>query len=92
MGRSGPIRKHGLGVTDHALVRWLERSGAMDVEQMREWLASSLDRAAGAAGVLHVTRFNILADGLVYVVRDGAVVTVLTDGQLRAHSLAPDRD
>lgn len=80
-----------LGVTDYALVRWLERSGAMDVEAMREMLAASLERAAQAAEVLGQSRYLILADGLVFVIRHGAVVTVLTDDHRHAHILSPER-
>jgi len=66
-------------VTDHALVRWLERTGAMDLEPLREQIQASLERAASAAEQLEASRYLILADGLVYVVQDDTVVTVLDD-------------
>ena len=75
-------------VTDHALVRWLERSGALDTEAIRAALAASLDRAVAAASALDTTEFLILADGLVYVVRDGDLRTVLVDYGRRAHVVA----
>lgn len=69
----------GIGISDHALVRWLDRTGAMDVEQLRQRLAASLQRACDKAGELDATEFVILADGLVYVVKSDVVVTVLDD-------------
>lgn len=74
-----------LGITDHALCRWLERTGAMDVESMRGLLAASLERAATAAACLDQERFLILADGMVFVVQFGAVVTVLDDDGRHSH-------
>jgi len=68
-----------LSITDHALVRFFERTGAMDVEEMRELIAASLEKAAQAALAMETQRFLILADGLVYVVEERAVVTVLHD-------------
>lgn len=81
-----------LGITDHALVRWLERSGAMDTEAMRDMLAASLDRAAEAAAALESSKFLILADGLVFVVQQGKVITVLEDDHRHSRILASDRD
>lgn len=69
-----------LRVTDHALVRFLERAGGLDVEAVRAHLAVSLARAAGVADTLHARRYTIQADGLRYVVESGAVVTVLEVG------------
>lgn len=68
-----------LRVSDRALVRWLERTGAMDVNAMRAMLADTLDRAAEAASVLDAGRFLIISDGVVFLVRNGAVVNVIED-------------
>lgn len=68
-----------LGVTDHALCCWLQRTGAMDIEVLRALLAASLERAAAAAACMDAARFNILVDGMVFIVQHGAVVTVLDD-------------
>ncbi len=73
------------GVTDHALVRWLERSGALDVEAIRGMLARSLGTAGRAAEALGVGRYLILADGLVYVIENGTLVTVLEDDGRHSH-------
>lgn len=68
-----------VGVTDHALVRWLQRTGAMDMETMRAMLAASLARAAEAAEGLGGGYYLVLADGLVFVIDEGKCVTVLED-------------
>lgn len=69
----------GIGITDHALVRWLDRSGAMDMEQLRQLLAASLERACLAATRLDAGKFLVLADGMVFVVQDNTVITVIED-------------
>lgn len=75
-------------VSDHALVRWMQRTGLADLEPIREALALSLGRAASAAKVIGTPDYLILADGLVYVVRGGVVTTVLHEdgrhGRVRA--------
>lgn len=67
-----PIR-----VCDHALLRFIERVGGLDVEGLRRHLSESLERAAGAADKLGVREMTIAADGNHYVVVKGVVVTVL---------------
>jgi hypothetical protein len=69
-------------VSDHALVRFLERGGGLQVEAVRAALAASLARAALAAELIGSTRYVIIADGLRYVVENGVLVTVL-DGDMR---------
>lgn len=68
-----------LGISDHALIRWIERTGMADLEPVRSALRDSLARAAGAAGQLGSGEYLILADGLVYVVRNKVLVTVIED-------------
>lgn len=70
-------------VSDHALVRFLERTGAAELEPLRQALAASLERAVKAAATLDARRFNIVVDGLRYVVCDGVLVTVL-DAEMKA--------
>lgn len=69
-------------VTDHALVRFLERSGALDVEALRGLIAASLERGRRTAERAGIADYAILADGLTYVIEGGALVTVLT-GEMR---------
>ena len=90
------IPNHGPVISNHALMRWLERSGAIDAGAMRGLLANSLARAYQAARSITTRDFLILADGLVYVVRQDTVVTVCDDDgrhTTRAWLLAgPDQD
>jgi hypothetical protein len=64
-------------VSDHAFVRFLERSGAAEVEPLKQAIAASLDRARRAAGELGRDSFVVVADGLKYVVENGVLVTEL---------------
>lgn len=74
-----PSTRRRLKVSDHALFRFLERAGVVDVEQLRMALTVALDRAWQAAGQLGQSEVLILAGGLVYLVRDGTVVTVMNE-------------
>lgn len=58
-------------VSDHAVLRYLERARGIDVERAREEVARTVARGLqqGACGVL--------INGLRYVLRAGRVVTVL---------------
>ena len=66
-----------LRVCDHALLRFIERVGGLDVEDLRRRLAESLDRAVGAAELLGQSEMTIAADGNRYIVVKGVLVTVL---------------
>lgn len=66
-------------VSDHALVRFLERAGGMDVESVRMSLQVGLSRAAAAARGMGDSDFVIKMDGHLFVVRDDLVTTVLDD-------------
>lgn len=65
-----------LRISDHALVRFLERAGGVDFEPFRLALAQGLARGLGAARAMGAGEVHIVMDGLVYVVRDGMLVTV----------------
>lgn len=58
-------------VTDHALLRYLERARGIDVELIREHIALICAPAANAGAV------NLRRDGVQYIFAQGAVVTVL---------------
>jgi len=64
-------------VTDHALVRFLERAGGIDVEAVRLQLEAGLERAHTAARSISDSDYLVNVDGLVVVVRGDAVTTVL---------------
>lgn len=67
------------GGSDHALVRFLERAGGLDLEDLRARLAGSLAHAYERARSITSYDFVIKADGLVYVVRGETVTTVIAD-------------
>lgn len=66
-----------LRISDHALVRFLERAGGHDIAAIREALSASLERARTAAEVVAVGDYTIVADGLSYVIKGFTVVTVV---------------
>ena len=77
-------------VTDHALVRFLDRAGAMDVEGLRQQLETSLARAHAAARSISASDYLVKVDGLVVVVRGESVTSILPGDQSparRAHAL-----
>ncbi|WPZ06597.1 hypothetical protein [Pelagerythrobacter marinus] len=77
-------------ITDHALVRFLDRGGGCDVEELRAQIAASLTRAHSAARAVSTSDYLVTVDGLTFVVRGERVTTVLTDATIgqKAHSLA----
>lgn len=66
-----------LGISDHALLRFLERAGGLDIEELRARLGNSLERAHEAARSVSDSDYLIRADGLLYVVREETVTTVI---------------
>ncbi|MBY0306404.1 MAG: hypothetical protein K2W86_14795 [Sphingomonas sp.] len=74
MPQQSPIR-----VTDHALLRWLERAGLVDVEALRAQIEAQLERGHKAAAALGAEQYTIVAHGLVYTVNHNHVTTVLID-------------
>ena len=87
-----PGRKDPVHVSNHALFRWLERSGVLEVERLRASLSMALDRAYQAGAAMHQGEFLILAGGMVYVIRDGTVITCdQDDGQHNHGSLLKRR-
>lgn len=69
-------RINGVRVSDHALVRFLERAGGFEIEAIRTAIESSLRRANNKAAEIGSVDYEVRADGLRYVVRDNVVVTV----------------
>ncbi len=80
-------------VSDHALLRFLQRSG-MDVEGVRTALSASLANAHGAAQTLGGGDHLILVDDMMYVVRGGVVTTAMPAGSIhdRARALCHRTD
>lgn len=66
-------------VTDHAVLRYLERIAGIDVEAVRALIAAETSAAAFSADRAGLPgRFAIRTTAAVYVVDGGAVVTVLS--------------
>lgn len=76
-----------LRVTDHAAMRFLECGVGFDIEMLKRSVSDALDNAFQAGVKLGVSNFLILSGGEVYVVRDGALVTVVPDDGRRHHLL-----
>lgn len=81
----------GPAVSDHALVRFLERAGGIDVEAVRAAISSGLARAHHAARQMDSQDHLITVDGTVFVVRCGVVTTIMPEGDkgMKARALAP---
>lgn len=94
--RIHPKRPH-VRVTDHALVRFLERAGGLDVEAIRHGIEVGMARSAIAAAAMGASHCTIVVDGLAYVLqpeRDGepnryVLVTVKTNDQRRGKVSRP---
>lgn len=69
-------RRDVIRVSDHALLRFIERAGGLDVEALRSALEGSLKRATSAAADIGAREVVITADGLRYVVVNSVVVTI----------------
>ena len=72
-----PHRRDVIRVSDHALLRFIERAGGLDVETLRTALEGSLKRGVTAANAIGSTDVVIVADGLTYIIKNNVVVTIL---------------
>ena len=70
----------GLHVTDHAMLRFLERGGGIDVEALRSAIEMSLKRAHHAARAVSDSDYLVRVDGMTFVVRGENVTTVMNEG------------
>lgn len=68
-----------MSVTDHALLRWLERIHGIDVEGFRAELRAEVTASLAAYGVRRGRE-----EGL-FVIDNGTVITVLAPGQRVQH-------
>ncbi len=64
-------------MTDHAILRLLERRAGFDIEALRGAVEARVARAHAAAAELGVAVYAIRLDDAVYVVRRGMITTVL---------------
>lgn len=70
------------GVSDHAIIRYLERTGRIDLESLRREILS--DRTVELAKVLGDGRYPI-PNGCIAVIKQKTVVTVLVNGGEEKH-------
>ncbi len=81
-----------LRISDHALVRFIDRAAGGEIEAVRGAIADALDRAAESAAAIGATEYTIVADGLRYQVRGGVVTTVAPERQSAPARRAPRGD
>jgi len=74
---AGKSRGSVVRVSDHALVKFLQRAGGFEIEALRAGIEGSLKRAMTAAADVGAGSLTIEADGLRYVIRNNIVVTIL---------------
>lgn len=71
-----------IGVTDHAVLRWIERVAGIDVDAIRERMIEEIAGAARAAANAGLPeRYSVRTSDAVYVLDSGTVVTVLSPEQ-----------
>lgn len=67
-----------IGVTDHAVVRWIERAHGFDIAAIRRQIVGKVTRSVDLAERLDERgNVTVVLDGVRYVVRDHRVVTIL---------------
>jgi len=64
-------------ISNHALLRFIERADGAALEILRAALSEKLACAGAAAAEISATEYLIVVDGLTYVVRNQVVTTVL---------------
>lgn len=67
-------------VSDHALVRFMERTAGLDAAALKRSIAQSLERASMAADAIDICNYAVVIGTTSFVVRDGVVITVLERG------------
>lgn len=69
-------------VTDHAILRYLERAGGFDIDRMRREITSRIERVG------FTTPGHVRIDGMTFVVKDtpdGPIVTTAFPSKRRRH-------
>ncbi len=77
-------------LSDHALLRYLERAQGIDVEGIRAAIEAQLVRSADAAARMGGGAYTVRFNGVAFIVRGSTVTTVMPkigDGA-RFHALA----
>lgn len=70
-------RRHPIYVTDHAVVRYLERVENHDIDLVRAVIQDRVDRAATASRSIGLETYAVIAPEGIYQIVEGSVVTVL---------------
>jgi hypothetical protein len=78
-------------VSDHAVLRFLERVHGLDIEAVRAEIAWRAERGAAAAEVIGEMQYRIVWPGFTLVVRGERVVTVIPDDAPRPLGRGPRR-
>lgn len=81
------MRRNIIRVTDHALLRHLERVEGIDVDAIRVKIAAKVDTTAAHVGVT-----GVLVDGFRYVLDQGRVVTVMKKRHIDVHAAGRVKD
>ena len=69
--------KQAMKITDHALLRYLERAEGIDTERFRQYLEDALNtpRLRQVIDIAGNTNFKIKKGGITYCIRGGHVTT-----------------
>lgn len=71
-----------LAVSDHAVLRWIERVHGIDIELIRQRIRSDLAKATVVSGKIGAPKYVVRLGPNRFVVKDGTVVTVLDAGMV----------
>lgn len=73
------MRRPDIDVTDHAVVRWIERVGGIDIGELRRTIAAEVRPYINAGA------YSAAVAGVRFVLdpRTRAVITVMTEGEMR---------
>lgn len=66
-----------LAVSDHAVLRWIERVHGIDIALIRDRIREDLAKATVASGKVGAPRYVVRIGSHRYVVKDGTVVTII---------------
>lgn len=67
-------------VTDHAVVRYLQRVEAHDVDRVREVIRGRVERGFATARSIGLETCAVVTPEAIYQIEDGCVVTVVEPG------------
>jgi hypothetical protein len=80
-----------IGITDHAVLRYMERVHGLDIAAIRAMIRDDMGRGFEAGERLGAGRYAVRTGSAVYVVAGQWVVTVLPAGAGPGACLGPER-